>query len=164
MGELACSVHTTSESVTLIAYWRSCNDSSDPKNSPSEGVEKEDPTKDTSDGSIEPNKATSSVGIVSSALYSAEFTAGGVATEDNTNWTNAMAILMLGMDFRNWRITWFRWFAVPYCSGFGLNESDEDGGAGLVRGLRYSPLYRTAREAMARWSATPCRDAFFVES
>ena len=100
LGESACSAHTTLVFVTLIAYWRTCNDSSDPKNSPAEGAEKEDPTKDTSDGAIVPNKATSRVGSVSKALYSAEFTDGGVATEDNTNWTKAIAILMSGIDLR----------------------------------------------------------------
>ena len=30
-------------------------------------------------------------------------------------------------------MTWLRWFAVPYCNGFGLNELDDEGvGDGLV--------------------------------
>jgi len=105
VGESASCVHTTLVFVILIAYWRVFNASSDPKKSPSEGVAKEDATKDTSDGVILPKKATSSVGIFSNALYRAESTAGGVATEERTNRTKAIAMLMSGMDSRNWRMT-----------------------------------------------------------
>lgn len=58
-----------------------------------------------------------------------------------------------------------RLFAVPYCNGFWLNGfGDESDDNGLVSGLKYSPLYNTARELAARSRVTLCRDAFFVES
>lgn len=96
--DAANSVHTTGPLTALIDHWRRERASSDPKKSVFEGVENEEAVEETSEGSIDPKTATSSIGMDASELKSRVEFAGGTAGDERINFTKAIATLTSGIE------------------------------------------------------------------
>lgn len=100
--------------VAGMAHWRVALPLEEPKTTePVESV-KPDATKARSVLAIVPKTATSKAGIVIELKM--EELVGGVVELDRTKSTTALAT-KVGIELRNCRTTWLKWFRVPYMLG-----------------------------------------------